>query len=60
MTNLTAAGLGDILPIKPFGRSLVMFEQMVGVAYVALVVSRLVGLMLFRGGRPERPGSEQP
>ena len=61
VTNLTAAGLGDILPIKPFGRSLVMLEQMVGVGYVALVVSRLVGLMILRGrDQPPPQRSEQP
>jgi hypothetical protein len=59
-TNLTAAGLGDVIPIKPFGRSIVMIEQMVGVGYVALVVSRLVGLMLFRRQGTDATDSQRP
>jgi hypothetical protein len=60
VTNLTSVGLGDVLPVKPFGRSLVMLEQMAGVGYVALVVSRLVGLMLYRRDSAERSASDQP
>lgn len=47
-TNLTAAGLGDILPIAPLARVLVMLEQFVGIAYVAVVVSRLIGMTLIQ------------
>jgi hypothetical protein len=35
-----------VVPIKPFARSLVMMEQIAGVAYIAMVVSRLVGLLV--------------
>lgn len=45
-TNLTATGLGDILPISPPARVLVMLEQFTGIGYVAVVVSRLIGLTL--------------
>jgi hypothetical protein len=45
-TTLTSTGLSDVVPVKSFGRSIVMIEQLAGVAYVALVVSRLVGLTL--------------
>jgi hypothetical protein len=45
-TNLTAAGLGDILPITPLARVLVMLEQFSGIGYVAVVVSRLIGMTL--------------
>lgn len=48
-TTLTSVGLSDIYPILPNARSLVMVEQVVGVFYVALVVSRLVGLIARRG-----------
>jgi hypothetical protein len=34
------------VPIKPFARSLVMIEQLAGVAYIAMVVSRLVGMLV--------------
>lgn len=37
------------MPVKPFARALVMIEQLAGIAYVAMVVSRLVGLLVLRG-----------
>ena len=51
-TTLSSTGLSDVVPIRPFARSLVMLEQLAGVAYVAMVVSRLVGLTVAR-----RPGA---
>lgn len=51
-TNLTSTGLSDITPVKPFARSLVMIEQLAGLAYVAMLVSRLVALTVLRGRRP--------
>ena len=50
-TTLTSTGLSDIVPIKPFARSLVMLEQLAGLGYVAMIVSRLVGLTLRRSPR---------
>ncbi len=50
-TNLSAVGLGDILPMSPAARVLTMFEQFAGVGYVATVVSRLIGLTLLRHER---------
>ena len=47
-TTLTSTGLSDIIPVKAFARSLVMIEQLAGVGYVAMVVSRLVGLLVVR------------
>lgn len=47
-TTLTSVGLSDIYPVLPNARSLVMVEQVAGVFYVALVVSRLVGLIARR------------
>lgn len=47
-TNLTATGIGDILPISPFARILVMLEQVTGIGYVAVVVSRLIGMTIAR------------
>jgi hypothetical protein len=43
-TTLTSTGLSDIVPIRPVARSLNMIEQIAGVAYIAMVVSRLVSL----------------
>ena len=47
-TTLTSTGLSDVVPIKPFARALVMIEQLGGLAYVAMLVSRLVGLTVLR------------
>jgi Ion channel len=50
-TNLSSTGLSDVVPIRPFARGIVMLEQVAGVAYVAMVVSRLVGLTVARARR---------
>ena len=47
-TTLTSTGLSDVVPVKAFARSVVMVEQLAGVGYVAMVVSRLVGLVVRR------------
>ncbi len=47
-TTLSSTGLGDVVPVKSFGRALVMIEQVAGLAFVAMVVSRLVGLTVLR------------
>ena len=47
-TTLTSVGLSDITPVKPFARGLVMLEMAGGLAYVAMLVSRIVGLSVFR------------
>jgi hypothetical protein len=45
-TTLSSTGLGDVIPVRPFARGLVMIEMLAGLAYVAGVVSRIVGLMI--------------
>jgi hypothetical protein len=47
-TCLTSVGFGDITPATDHARSLVMIEQMMGVLYLALVISRLVTLQAAR------------
>ncbi len=47
-TTLSSTGLSDVVPIKPFARGIVMLEQLAGVGYIAMVVSRLVGLTVLR------------
>lgn len=37
-----------LYPFAPYARSVVMIQQLAGLAYVALFVSRLVGLTLAR------------
>lgn len=51
VTNLSATGLGDVLPLSPPARVLAILEQFCGVGYVAVVVSRLIGLSLLRAGQ---------
>lgn len=46
VTTLTSTGLSDIVPLTPHARSYAMIEQIAGLTYVALVVSRLVGLTI--------------
>ena len=52
-TTLSGVGLGDILPLKPMARALVMLEELAGLMYIALVVSRLIGLITFSRRRDE-------
>ena len=49
-TTLTSTGLSDVIPVRAFARSVCMIEQLAGLAYVAVLVSRLVGLTV-RGPR---------
>src|SRR3954449_9828452 len=41
-TTLSSTGLSDVVPVQAFARSLCMIEQIAGVAYIAVVVSRRV------------------
>jgi hypothetical protein len=54
-TVLSSTGLSDIVPVSGHARSVVMLEQIVGIFYVAMVVTRLVAL---RGQRQGRRQSE--
>ena len=49
--NLSATGLSDIVPVGSPARVLVMLEQFAGVGYIAIVVSRLIGLTIIRHRR---------
>jgi len=46
--NLTSVGLSDIVPIGRQARAWSMIEQLAGVMYVAMVVSRMVSLTVRR------------
>ena len=46
--NLTSVGLSDVTAIKPLARSVTTVEQLGGVLYVAMVISRLVALTVLR------------
>ena len=45
-TTLSSTGLSDVAPIEPFARGIVMLEMLAGLAFVAMVVSRLVGMLV--------------
>jgi hypothetical protein len=53
-TCLSGVGIGDVLPLLPMARALVMLEEFAGVMYIALVVSRLIGLTIRGGNGPFR------
>jgi hypothetical protein len=44
ITTLSATGFGDIIPVSGLARILAMTEAIVGLFYMALLISRLVGL----------------
>ena len=48
---LSSVGLSDILPVTGIARALVMLESFAGVMYMALVVSRLIGLTMLQRDR---------
>jgi hypothetical protein len=43
-TTLTSVGISDIYPVLGHARSISMLEQVAGVLYVALVISRIVSI----------------
>jgi hypothetical protein len=47
-TILTGTGLSEIAPATGHAKSVVMIEQVIGLFYVAMVVTRLVGLQAMR------------
>lgn len=47
-STLSGVGNGDIIPLGGPARVLVMLEQFAGIGYIAIVVSRLVGLSITR------------
>ncbi len=44
IATLTSTGYGDIIPVAPFARSMSQLEQLLGVFYIAVLISRLVGI----------------
>jgi len=46
--TLSGTGNGDVMPLLPYARVLVMLEQFAGVGYIAAVVSRLIALSIMR------------
>jgi hypothetical protein len=48
IANFTGVGLSDVTPVRPHAQSLVMIEQIAGVLYIAMVISRLVALTVLK------------
>ncbi len=46
--QLTSVGLSDVVPVLPEARAVCTVEQLAGVMYVAMVISRLVALTVMR------------
>ena len=59
-TTLSSTGLSDITPISGHARSVVMLEQVAGVFYIAMVVTRLVALRGQRGAVAAPTGAPGP
>ncbi|MGH8049764.1 MAG: potassium channel family protein [Arenimonas sp.] len=48
-TCLTSVGFGEITPVSDYARSLVMIQQIAGVLYLAIVISRLITMQAKSG-----------
>jgi hypothetical protein len=48
ISNFTGVGLSDVTPVLPHAQSLVMIEQILGVLYIAMVISRVVALTVLK------------
>ena len=46
--TLTSVGLSDIIPVLPHARSVAMVEQVAGVLFVAMIISRVVSLTVLK------------
>ncbi len=57
-TTLSSTGLSDVVPVLPHARSFVMIEQVAGLAYVAMIVSWMVGLTVARARAREEPAHD--
>lgn len=50
-TTMSSTGPSDVVPIKPLARSVVMIQQIASMLYLAVAVSRIVGLTVGRARR---------
>ena len=54
VTTLTTSGYGDIVPVHPFARALVMMEALVGQLYPAILLARLVSLYILDSQKSDK------
>jgi len=52
-TTLTTLGYGDIVPVTSQARSVSIVEAIIGVMYLAIIISRLVGLYIVHSPKNE-------
>ena len=53
--TLTTLGFGDITPLSPMAKSMVMLEAVIGQMYIAILIARLVSMYTARTmGNPDR------
>jgi hypothetical protein len=64
-TVMTTVGPGDIFPVSPWAKSIVIFESMFGMLYPVVIIARLVTLEIehtkqrgLRKKEPEKPRQE--
>ena len=51
--TLTTLGYGEIIPMNAYARSFAIIEAIIGVMYVAIIISRMVGLFISRSMKME-------
>jgi len=49
--TLTTLGYGEIIPVNTYARSLAIIEAIIGVMYIAILISRMVGLFIAKSMR---------
>ncbi len=49
--TLLTIGFGDIVPIRDMGQTAVVLEGIIGQFYIAILVSRLVGIYSFNSNK---------
>ena len=58
-TSLTTTGYGDILPLRPFVRNLVVIEQLIGVLYPVVLIGKLVSFQIVLKGSRRKPHNQE-
>jgi len=57
--TMTSVGYGDCVPLTIMSRGFSNLEAVMGQLYIAIIVSRLVGLYLLNRQHPQREGEEE-
>lgn len=55
-TTLTTLGYGDITPISPYARSATSLQAILGVLYIAILISRFVSIFILQSSRTDSNG----